>query len=470
MRAAAAADSSSELLVGLSRRSGEPLGHQLQRHLREAIRSGRLRAGERLPPSRVLADQLGVSRGVVVSCYEQLQSEGYLQARVGVGSVVANGVRRDAGEASGPVGPVARVDVSFEYGIPDLESFPRRAWAWAMAEACRTASTADLGDETGGGCEALRDGLAAYGRRVRAAVATPEAVVVVPGFRHGLNVVMSALARRGVKAVGLEDPGPRDHDRIARRWGLTPVGIPVDEDGLVVDQLSRAEVGAVITTPAHQCPTGVVLAAGRRHALVEWARDVDGYVIEDDFDAELRYDRQPVGSLQGLAPDRVIAMGSVSKTLAPTIRLGWMIVPEDLRDDVLDAKALSGRGAPGLDQLALAALLSSSRFERHLRKMRQVYGRRRQLIAHLVDQWIPGSRILGSSAGCHLVVVLPPGSNEDDVSARCATRGVEVAAMSCYRLGPPPVGAQPALVVGFGNVTEPAIERGLRVLAEVVAG
>ena len=300
--------------------------------------------------------------------------------------------------------------------MPDLASFPRRDWAWALTHACRSASVADIGDEAAGGSAALRTVLASYLQRVRAAVVDAEHVVVVPGFRHGLHVVLRTLAASGVTRVGLEDPGPTDSDVIARASGLEPVPIPVDDEGLDVEALSRSAAGAVLVTPAHQCPTGVVLSARRRQALVEWARTGGGVVIEDDYDAEFRYDRQPVGSVQGLAPDRVIAMGSVSKTLAPTIRIGWMAVPDHLHDALLAEKQLLSRGAPGLDQLALAAFIESGRFDKHLRHMRQVYRRRRNVLVESVARAAPGVAVTGLSAGCHAVLAL-------DQRSRRARRG-----------------------------------------------
>ncbi len=456
-----------ELLVTLERADREPLGQQIQRQLRDAVRTGRLAGGERLPSTRALAEQLGVSRGLIVSCYEQLESEGYLVPRAGSGSAVATGAADTGSSAHAP--PAARrpIDVDFEYGVPDLASFPRRDWAWALAHACRSASVADIGDEAAGGGAALRTVLASYLQRVRAAVVDAEHVVVVPGFRHGLHVVFRTLAASGVTRVGLEDPGPTDSDVIARASGLEPVPVPVDDEGLDVEALSRSAAGAVLVTPAHQCPTGVVLSARRRQALVEWARTGGGVVIEDDYDAEFRYDRQPVGSVQGLAPDRVIAMGSVSKTLAPTIRIGWMAVPDHLQDALLAEKQLLSRGAPGLDQLALAAFIESGRFDKHLRHMRQVYRRRRNVLVDSVARAAPGVAVTGLSAGCHAVLALDHDLDEHDVVARCAERRVAVYPMSRYRLTAP-AGAPPQLVLGFGNVSERAIADGIDTLGDVL--
>ena len=457
------------LLLALDRTSGEPLGVQLQRALREAIRDRRLAAGERLPSSRSLAVELAVSRGLVVDTYAQLEAEGFVVSRAGSGTVVATGAAaaRAAAEAPPPVRRT-RPDVDFEYGVPDLGRFPMRDWMWALAEAARRLPIAELGDEEGAGSVELRRVLAAYLSRVRGALATADDIVVTSGFRQGLNVVLRALATGGVTHVALEDPGPTEHDRIAARAGLVPVPVAVDERGLDVDALAATPAQAVVVTPAHQCPTGVLLAPARRHALVEWAVATGGVVLEDDYDAEFRYDRQPVGSLQGLAPDRVVAMGTVSKTLASGLRLGWMVVPPTLRRAVLDEKLLTGRGAPALDQLALAALVESGRYDKHLRRMRAIYGDRRRVLVEALTADAPSVELTGLDAGCHGVLRLPAGVGEAEVVDGAASRGVCVYGMSRYRSD----GAtEPAeLVIGFGNVPEHLIRRGVGVLGDVVRG
>ncbi|QYG91264.1 PLP-dependent aminotransferase family protein [Iamia sp. SCSIO 61187] len=466
-----------ELLVRLDRTVGEPLGAQLQRELREAIRAGRLAADERLPSSRVLAAELGVSRGLVVDTYAQLEAEGYLVTRVGSGTRVAADVAEEPGpsahsasrrRAPRPAPPPApRLDVDFEYGLPDLASFPMRDWLWALTEAGRTTSIAGLGDEVEGGAPELRRVLASYLGRVRGSCAEPADVVVTAGFRQGLNIVLRALAGSGITHVALEDPGPREDPTIVERCGQVAVAVPVDERGLDVDALAATRARAVVVTPAHQCPTGVVLAPERRHALVAWAERVDGVVIEDDYDAEFRYDRQPVGSLQGLAPDRVVAMGSVSKTLAPALRLGWMLVPPALMGAVLREKQLVGRGAPGLDQVALARLIESGRFDKHLRRMRGVYDRRRSALVEALAEHVPGVALRGLAAGCHAVVPLPAGADEAAVVAEARRRGVGVYDLGRYRVEPAPA-ADPALVLGFGDVDERAIRRGIAAIADLL--
>jgi GntR family transcriptional regulator / MocR family aminotransferase len=456
-----------ELLVGLDRGARVSLARQLQERLRDAIRTGRLIHGERLPASRALAAQLGVSRGVVVDTYAQLESEGYLRSTQGSGTVVAStGAEVAAPAPTTP--PRPRFDVDFEYGVPDLRSFPMRDWLWAMGFAGRTATAADLGDELGTGATPLREVLAAYLRRVRGAVAEPDAVFVCAGFRYGLNLVLRALLTEGVTTVALEDPGPADHDAIARRSGMRVVPVPVDDLGIDVAALTRTPARVVVVTPAHQAPTGVVLAPERRHALVEWAHAVDGFVVEDDYDAEFRYDRQPVGAVQGLAPDRVVAMGSTSKTLSPTLRMGWLLCPPRLHQAVGVEKQLLGRGAPGLDQLALAALIESGRYDRHLRQMRSVYKSRRVALVSALARYAPDVAVTGLAAGCHAVLRLPDGVAEEAAVAGCAAESVAVYGMSRYRSDGATEPAQ--LVLGFGNVPERVIVDTMRRVGPALSG
>jgi GntR family transcriptional regulator/MocR family aminotransferase len=456
-----------ELLLGLDRAAGMPLARQLQERLRDAIRSGRLTLGERLPASRALATQLGVSRGVVVDTYAQLESEGYLRSAQGSGTVVASSGASVALTSPRPSAR-PRVDVDFEYGVPDLRSFPMRDWLWAMGVAGRTATAEDLGDEHGAGAQALREVLAAYLRRVRGAVADPDAVYVCAGFRYGLNLVLRALLSEGVTTAAVEDPGPVEYDAIAQRSGLRVVPVRVDDKGVDVAALARTPARVVVVTPAHQAPTGVVLAPERRHELVEWAQAVDGFVVEDDYDAEFRYDRQPVGAVQGLAPDRVVAMGSTSKTLSPTLRMGWLVCPPRLRGAVMTEKQLLGRGAPGLDQLALAALIESGRYDRHLRQMRSVYKSRREALVDALGRYAPEVAITGLAAGCHAVLRLPDGVTEESAVTGCAAESVAVYGMSRYRSDGTTEPVE--LVLGFGNVTERAISEAMRRVGPVLSG
>ncbi|RZQ63424.1 PLP-dependent aminotransferase family protein [Amycolatopsis suaedae] len=461
-----------DLLVTLDRDAG-PLGIQIQDQLRAAIRDRRLGAGERLPSTRRLAELLGVSRGTVVDVYEQLLAEGYVESAVGSGTRVATlpsgaQARRAPGAGAARDRPAV---ADFEYGIPDLGSVPLTDWSWAMSEATRTLPTAELGDEDPAGSRHLREVVTAYHRRVRSGCAVADDAVVVSGFRQGLAFAFATLARHGIHDVALEDPGPREHDVIASRAGLSAVPVPVDDDGIDVDRLRESGARAVLLTPAHQCPTGVALGPSRRRDLVAWAEEVDGVILEDDYDAEFRYDRQPVGSLQGLSPDRVIALGSVSKTLAPAIRLGWVLAPPRFVAMIVEEKRLSSRGAPGLDQEALALLMETGRFDRHLRRVREIYRARRDVLAAETDAVFGPGRLRGLAAGCHALLRLPDGTSERAVVATAATLGVRVNGLTGYRFAAAETEPRPpALVLGFGNVTENQIRRGVRALAEAASG
>jgi len=468
-----------DLLLRLDRDSDQPLRSQLETGLRDVIRDGRLQAGERLPSSRELARELGVSRGLVQECYGQLLSEGYLDSRVGSATRVALGaypgaypVRESApARVPAPPAPAPRLIADFRSGVPDLASFPRGDWVWAMREACREVATADLdyGDPRGSG--ALREVVAGYLRRVRAAAAGPEDLIVCTGFAQGLNLVLRVLNQLGAGRVAFEDPGYGDDEtstsvRSAGLAGAQAVRVPVDDLGVDVAALEASGARAVVVTPAHQSPTGVVLAAARRHALAEWARRHDAFIVEDDYDSEFRYDREPVGVLQGIAPDRVFTLGTVSKSLAPAVRLGWVIAPPALAGAVAEAKLLSDRGTSGLDQLALAALLRSGRYDRHLRKMRGVYARRRTALIDALGRHAPGVRLTGLAAGFHAVAHLPASADEDAVVAQARRRSVGLYGMAPFRATRG--AAPPQLVLGFGLVNERAIETGIAAVADLL--
>ncbi|HTJ36262.1 MAG TPA: PLP-dependent aminotransferase family protein, partial [Dactylosporangium sp.] len=455
-----------EILLQLDRGSRGTLGAQVQATLRAAIRSGRLRAGERLPSSRRLAADLGLSRGLVQGSYEQLAAEGYLAATPGGATRVALAARPAAAAPPAP-GPPSGPAIDFSPGRPDLGSFPMRDWLWACGEAARTASRADIGYGDPAGAPPLRAVLAAYARRVRAACVEERDVVVCGGFTQGLGLALRALRERGDTAVAVEDPGHRELARQVRRAGLRPVPVPVDEHGLVVEALAASGATAAILTPAHQTPTGVALAPDRRQELLHWADERDGVVIEDDYDSEFRYDRRPVGSLQGLAPDRVVLIGSVSKSLGPTLRLGWLLAPPRLAAAIAEEKHRSDRGSPGLDQLALARLVESGRYDAHLRRMRRAYAAKRSALTDALRRHAPHLRLTGLDAGFHALAELPGGADEAAVVAEAAGRSVLLHGLMRYRI-PGSIG-RPALVLGFGDLNEPAIRSGIARIADLLA-
>jgi GntR family transcriptional regulator/MocR family aminotransferase len=353
--------------------------------------------------------------------------------------------------------------------VPDLTSFPLADWLWATREAARHMPTADLDYGDPRGSSALREIVAGYLRRVRGAATDPARTVVCSGYAQGLSLALGALARRGVRVVAYEDPGgPATARAAAETAGLTAVPVPVDEEGVDVRKLAATGARAVIVTPAHQWPTGVVLAPDRRHALIDWAVRQDGYVIEDDYDAEFRYDREPVGALQGLAADRVISIGTVSKSLAPALRLGWLLCPPALLDLVTDLKRVTDRGSPTLDQLALARLIESGRYDRHLRRMRTTYATRRTALVDTLTAHAPAVRLSGLAAGFHAVAHLPATTDEHTLVDTARTRGVGLYGMSACRTSA--AADPPQLVLGFGNVTERAIAEGVAAVADLLDG
>lgn len=457
--------SSPSFLLGLDRSKRGTVGGQLQAALRSAIRSGRLSPGERLPSTRSMSAALGVSRGLVQASYEQLEAEGYLLARGGSATRVAlstQAVDVDAGAAP----PAPAMSIDFSPGRPDLHSFPTRDWLWACGEVARSASADDAGYADPRGLVQLREVVASYVRRVRGGVAGASNVVICSGFTQGLGLTLAVLSQRGVRYVAVEDPGHLEMAELVRRAGLQPVFVPVDAEGIVVDALASTEATAVIVTPAHQTPTGVVLAPSRRQSLLKWAQDRDGMVIEDDYDSEFRYDKKPVGSLQGLAADRVVSIGSVSKSLAPAMRLGWVIAPGGLIADISREKYQADRGSPGLDQLVLSRLMASGRYDRHLRRMRSVYAGRRAALVEALALYAPGTPLTGLAAGFHAVAGLPPGTDEDAVVAAAAERSVGLQGLARYRSdrysGPP------GIVFGFGDLRESSIRSGIAAIADLL--
>jgi GntR family transcriptional regulator / MocR family aminotransferase len=460
-----------ELLLRLDRGSGQPLRSQLEDGLREAIRSGRLMGGERLPSSRELARELGVSRGLVQECYGQLLSEGYLASQAGSATRVALGAQQLAPEPARRREPGPRLIADFRAGVPDLASFPRADWVWATRDACSRVATADLDYGDPAGSAELRDVLAGYLRRVRAAAAEPEHVIVSTGFAQGLSIVLRALVGAGVRCAAFEDPGygsakSDETVRAAEAAGVRVVHVPVDDLGIDVAALQASGAEVVVVTPAHQSPTGVVLAASRRHALVEWATRSGTFIVEDDYDSEFRYDREPIGVLQGLAPDRVFTIGTASKALVPGVRLGWVLAPQSLAGSVAAEKLISDRGSSTLDQLALAALIRSGRYDRHLRRMRATYARRRGQLVTALARYAPAVRLTGLAAGFHAVAHLPPSSDEQAVVAAARERLVGLYGMGPYRAARSAM--PPQLVLGFGNVSERAIEPAISTVADLL--
>ena len=431
--------------------------------VRAAIADGTLVVGAALPATRTLAERLCVSRGVVVEAYRRLADEGVVTGHRGGGTRVAGtrlGAAAPAAPAGPPIVPRPAPEIDLRPGLPDLSAFPRTAWLRAERTVLAELPAAALGYGDPRGTPQLRTALAAWLTRSRGVRATPHDVLVVNGVAQGLSLLAQVLRERGERRLAFEDPGsPGTRDQMARR-GLEIVPVPVDAEGLDVAALARTGVPTVLATPAHQFPTGVVLGAARRRELVAWARG-GGLVVEDDYDAEHRYDRRPVAAVQALAPDRVVHVGSVSKTLSPALRLGWVIAPAHLHDALVEAKQWSDIATPALGQLVLAHLLDSGGFDRHLRLVRARQRARRDALLAALAEHLPRAGVQGIAAGLHLTVTLPGPLDDAAVADRALAAGVDVQALSRCRLGTGP----PGLVIGYAAATPDRIREGIRRLA-----
>ncbi|WP_316525841.1 PLP-dependent aminotransferase family protein [Kitasatospora brasiliensis] len=453
----------------------------LARRLREAVADGRLPAGTRLPASRVLAAELGVSRGVVTDAYRRLAEEGQVAGRGRGGTVVvaapavpaepdtprpAPALFRDD---PGPEGfdllraTPARIDLT--PGVPDLAAFPRGAWLRAERAVLDGLAASDLGYGDVRGTPALRRAVAHWLARNRGIRADPDEVLIVAGTAQALALLGRALGRTGIDEVAVEDPGSLGARRQLAHWLCATPPVPVDAEGIRVDALRATGAPAVLLTPAHQYPTGVVLGGDRRRELLRWAGE-GGLVIEDDYDAEHRYDRPPVPALRAALPDRVCYAGSISKLLAPALRTGWLLVPARLRGAVLDAKRFADLGSPVLPQLVLARLMESGDLDRHLRLLRRRHRRRRDAMTAAIRTHLPGATVHGAAAGLHLMVTLPAelGCTDVELAAAALAEGVKAQPLSWHARLPYP----PGLVLGYaaGSVVE--IEEGLAVLGRLV--
>jgi GntR family transcriptional regulator/MocR family aminotransferase len=454
-----------DVLVELSRDSGDALHRQIEASIRNGIRIGRLPRGMALPPTRRLAEDLGVSRGVVIEAYQQLVAEGYLTSRSGGYTRVAIGPEPPLAPALAALPPAPEID--FSPCRADASLFPRAAWLRSTRRVLADATAADFGMVGGRGAPRLHQALASYLNRVRGTSARPADIVVCNGYAQGIALVILVLVKAGAKRLAVEDPSA-DDDAVpaARAAGLEVVGVPVGEDGVRIDALDSLDADALVLTPSHQWPTGAVLSANARAAVVRWARERDALIVEDDYDAEYRYDRAPIGALQGIAPDRVIYAGTTSKTLAPGLRLGWLVVPPRLVDDVAEAKTLADRGSPVLDQLVFADFLARGEFDRHLRRMRPVYRRRRDALLRALRSRLPDLEPSGIAAGLHLVAYLPPWLDEAALVEAAAARGVAVHPLAPYRLSGE---GRPGLIFGYATLDEATLERGVEMLAQAIS-
>jgi GntR family transcriptional regulator/MocR family aminotransferase len=452
-----------EVLVELDRGAREPLSLQLERALRDAVRGGALKPDTPLPSTRALAAELGVSRGLVVAAYSQLGAEGYLRLRRNAPPVVASGV----GVAAPP--RTVAADPAWPHNLrpdlPDYGAFPRDEWLKSYRAALRSAPDNELAYGDVRGAARLREAIVAYLGRVRGVVGDAEHTFVCSGFAQAVNLVGGVLARAGRTRIAVEDPSHAVIREIVARSGLEVIAIPVDSDGIDVDAVVAAAPDAVLVTPAHQFPTGVVLAPERRARLLAWAEETGALVIEDDFDSEYRYDRPPVGSLQGLMPERVVYCGTASKTLAPTLRLGWIVAPGELVRPLVDQVLFTVISPPRLEQLAFTDFLLRGELDRHLRRMRLRYRRRRDVLVRALARQLPELEVRGLAAGLYVEAVLPEGTDEARVLEEARARGIGLSGMAEHCAE---VVREPALLLGYAMASEPSLRRAVGVLAEAV--
>jgi GntR family transcriptional regulator/MocR family aminotransferase len=444
--------------------TGRPLRASLEDQLRDAIRDGRLRPGTRLPSSRALATELGVGRNSVADALAQLVAEGWLVARHGAGTWVAE--RPDDVAPAPPSRPAPDRPARFDLrpGIPDLSAFPRAAWVTASRRALTVAPDRSLGYGDPRGLRVLRDALAGYLGRARRVAVDPERIVVCAGIGHGLALVCGLLRRSGATTVAVEVHGHRAHQDLIARSGLAVTTVPVDGCGAVVDALGEA--AAVVLTPAHQFPMGVVLDPARRRQALRWAAANGAILLEDDYDGEFRYDRQAVGAMQSLAPDQVVYAGTVSKSLAPGLRMGWLALPAALLDDLVDVKRIAGAHTSAVDQLTLAELITSGAYDRQIRRSRLVYRRRRDRLVEVLAKYAPTVATSGIAAGLHVLAHLP-GRAEEDVIAVAARHGLVVDGLGAFTA--PGHEHPPALVIGYATPPDHAYTAALARLDAVLA-
>jgi GntR family transcriptional regulator/MocR family aminotransferase len=497
-----------DLYLSVDRRAGRPLRQQIVDGLRLAILEGRLRAGARLPSTRSLAAELGVARFTVEDAFDQLAADGYVEGKRGSGTFVAavaapaaNGRRSSvsadpaAGDDPGPtertwsawaerlmamdapVEPPPPLPIDFRQGMPAVEPFPHERWAKLRNRARRELGNIGFHYGPAAGEPELRTAIAAYLARSRALRAAAARTVVTSGTQQGLDLLARLLIRPG-DAVAFEEPGYPAVRRLFQAAGARIVPVPVDENGLVVaalDELGKGEAPPriVYVTPSHQYPTGALMPLSRRLALLHWARRHGALVIEDDYDGEFRYGARPVEALAALDAALpglgvVVYVGTFSKVLFPALRLGYLVLPSDLLAPVVAAKAVADRHSPRLEQRAVAELIESGDFERHLNRMRKLYAaRRRALLDGLASDLAGIARRdpATTAAGLHLLVTFDLPIAEAEIVRRAAGAGVHLdPAGPCY-LSPPP---RPTVMIGYASVPEQSIREGVRRLAGVL--
>jgi GntR family transcriptional regulator/MocR family aminotransferase len=428
--------------------------------LRDAVRSGRLSPGTMLPPSRSLAADLGLARNTVADAYAELVAEGWLASKQGAGTWVLN--VSGTATSSTPRGMRVVPTHNLMPGSPDVSEFPRTEWVAATRRALTNAPTEALRMGDPRGRPELRAALAEYLARARGVRTSPESIVICAGVRHAVELLTRAVGGPiAVEAYGLHI----FRDTIAA-LGVSTIPIGLDENGAVVSDLDEMSVPAVLLTPAHHNPQGMPLHPSRRAAVIEWAQRTDGYVFDDDYDGEFRYDRQPVGALQALCPDRVAYMGSTSKSMAQTLRLGWMALPDDLVDPVIAAAGGAQFYVDTINQLTMADFIIRGQYDRHIRRMRARYRRRRDALVDALGGFDVG--ISGLAAGVNVLLTLPEGS-EHEVLRRAGEAGIALQGLARMRHPLATLPARDGIIVGFAAPAEHAFGPAVAALRNVLS-
>lgn len=451
--------------LAVDRSCATPLGRQIEDQVRSAIRSRRLQTGRELPSTRALARDLDVSRGVVVRAYAQLAEEGYLELRQGAAASV-----RGPGTGS-PTAAACRRTFKVRYDLrphlPEASLFPRHAWLRSLRHAVTTAGSAELSYSGARGLEQLRTEVSAYLGRARGIAAEPDQIIITAGCTHSLNLVFHMLARKGACRIGLENPSDFLVHTIAERARLSPIGISLDQDGILVGELGTAAVPAVVVSAGHQFPTGSTLARERQAALMRWAAGVGALVIEDEYDAALRPDWTAISAQDGLTRDRVVYLGSTGKTLSPAVRLGWAVVPRALATVFAEEVVSSVLQISPIEQLAFADFLRRGEFDRHLRQMRIVFRRRRAAVTAAFERTLPQVRVRDAAAGLNMLIELPSVDLEQAAVERANARGIKLETLSRHTL--PGYRGPAGLLIGVGGLPDGAISHVVEELAQVLA-
>lgn len=483
------------LLARLDAHDRLPLHRQLYEEIRSAIVSGRIAAGARIPSSRGLAEDLGVSRTTVLQAVDQLRAEGYLRSVVGSGTrvvdVLPDKLTRVRLPASTPVGTPAPRALSqrgqavvaipraiyrapgdippFRLGIPGLDLFPRKVWNRLLIHRARMTSVRELDYGSPAGVGVLREAIARYVAAARGVRCTPEQVMVIGGVQHGMGFLARLLLDPGEKAW-LEEPA-----YLAARAALSAasaeiVPVPVDCEGIdVAEGIRRApDARLVFVSPSHQYPLGVTMSLQRRLMLIDWARQANAWILEDDYDSEFRYGGRPLMALQGLdGGSRVIYVGTFSKSVFPALRIGFIVVPQELAEGFARARLLMEQHPPILQQLVLADFIREGHFARHVRRMRRAYALRQDALVAAVHRELGGTLTLHpADAGLHMAGYLPPDLPDEEVTREALARGVEVSPLSLHYLDA--ATARNGLLLGFASADEAALQDGVRRLAQAI--